>query len=291
MVKFKLSNGYEIPQLGFGVFRTPDGETCVNSVKWALEAGYRHVDTAKCYRNEGSVGQALKESGVAREDIFLTTKLWCDDIQALQARQGFENSIKELDVDYVDLYLIHWPVPGRVEAWKEMINIYNEGKAKAIGVSNFTKAQIEELENLGLMLPMVNQIESNPYFQNDELIEYCQSRGIIVEAWSPLGGTGGTIMEDEVLKEIAKKHNRSVAQVILRWHASRGIVVLSKSTHQNRIEENFNCMDFDLDEEDIAKIKSIDRNTRTGGDPEVFAQGFPPKGMGPRPESKKDESR
>ncbi len=269
MNKLTISNGTVIPQLGLGVFKNPDGESTVNAVKWALEAGYRHIDTATVYHNEASVGIGIKESGVKREDIFLTTKLASSDVRARNAVEAFKKSLEELQTDYVDLYLIHWPVEYRVEAWKHIIDFYNEGKIRAIGVSNFTRECIEELEKEGLMLPMVNQIESNPYFQNDELIKYCQDRGIVVEVWSPLGGTGGSILEDEVLKEIGAKYNKSPAQVVIRWHLQRGVVVLAKSTHQNRIIENLNVEDFTLDEEDMAKMKSLNRNTRTGRDPQV----------------------
>ncbi len=268
MEKLKFYNGNEIPQLGFGVFKTEDGETCINAVKWALEAGSRHIDTATVYRNEKSVGIAMKESGVAREDIFLTTKLSSQDVRAKNAIAAFEKSLEELQTDYVDLYLIHWPWEYRTLAWKEMIEFYKQGRAKAIGVSNFTVECIEELEQLGMMLPMVNQIESNPYYQNDDIIEYCQKRGIVVEVYSPLGGTGGHIMEDETLKQIAAKHNKSVAQIIIRWHMQRGVVVLTKSTHKNRIIENLDVEGFELDAEDMALIKSINKNEKTGRYPE-----------------------
>ena len=271
MQNITLNNGIEIPQIGFGVFRTKDGEQTVSSVKWALEAGYRHIDTAAIYGNEASVGIAMKESGIAREDIFLTTKLWNGEIRAERTREAFEESLRKLQTDYVDLYLIHWPVEKRELAWREMEKLYAEKKIRAIGVSNFHRHHLEALEKEWNVMPAVNQIESNPYFQNQELIDYCLARGIKVEVWSPLGGSLTTgIRDDETIKGIAAKYGKTTAQVIIRWHMQRGVVVLPKSTHKEYIESNLLVEDFELSEEDMNTIKSLERGTRVGSDPDNF---------------------
>lgn len=267
----KLRDGYEIPQIGLGVFRSPEGDTTKNAVYWALEAGYRHIDTAKIYGNEKSTGEGIKVSSVDREDIFLTTKLWNDDIRAEKTREVFEESLRLLGTDYLDLYLIHWPVEKREKAWLEMVQLKKEGKIRSIGVSNFHRHHLEELEKVSDVIPAVNQIESNPYFQNEELIKYCQERGIVVEVWSPLGGSvDNSILEDETLRQIADKYKKSVAQIIIRWHLQRGVVVLPKSTHEDRIRQNLDVNDFELTAEDMEAIRKLERNTRTGADPDHF---------------------
>lgn len=271
MNNIKLNNGVEIPQIGLGVFQSKDGEETSNAVKWALENGYRHIDTAKIYRNEASVAQGIKESGVPREEIFVTTKLWNKDIRNGNTVNAFNKSLELLDTDYIDLYLIHWPTEGRNEAYLEMEKLYEAGKIKAIGVSNFNIHHLEELAEVAHIVPAINQIESNPYFANQELIDYCLERGIQVEVWSPLGGTGNTsILNDEVIKDIAAKHNKSCAQVIIRWHMQRNTIVLPKSVHENRIIQNIDVFDFELTDEDMARINALDRNTRVGADPDNF---------------------
>ena len=264
----KLKNGVSIPTIGLGVFRSSDGEETVNAVKWALEAGYRHIDTATAYGNEGSVGKAIKESGVKREDIFITTKLRNDDNTAGRTREAFEESLKLLDTDYVDLYLIHWPVAGSIEAWKEMEKLYDEGLVKAIGVSNFHRAHLEKLDTFANYEPVLDQIESNPSFNNQELVEYLQGRGIVAEAWSPLGGKHNEIREDSALDDIAAKYGKSPVQVIIRWILQRGMVVLPKSVHKERIEDNLKVDDFVLDEADMKALFSLDKNTRVGSNPD-----------------------
>ena len=272
MENIKLNNGQSIPQIGFGVFQTPDGKTTIDSVKWALEAGYRHIDTAAIYGNEESVGIAMKESGIAREDIFLTTKLWNEEIRQKNTPAAFAESLRKLQTDYVDLYLIHWPTYFRDIAWAEMEKLYEAGKIRSIGVSNFQKHHIEHLEKTWKIVPAVNQIESNPYFQNQELIDYCKERGIQVEVWSPLGGSGtDSIRNDETIKAIGAKYGKSASQVIIRWHMQRGTIVLPKSTHEQWIKENIDVFDFELDEEDLAAIKGLERGTRVGGDPDNFS--------------------
>jgi Aldo/keto reductases, related to diketogulonate reductase len=265
-----LNNGLKMPKLGFGVFQTPEGKQTEDAVKWALEAGYRHIDTAMIYGNESSVGKAMEESGVPRKEIFLTTKLWNEDIRQGKTMQAFEESLEKLRTDYLDLYLIHWPADGFEKAWTEMEKIYSSGKAKAIGVSNFQPRHLEALEKISSLRPAVNQIESNPYFTNQDVIDYSNAKGISVTVWSPLGGTGGNIIDDTTLKELSDKYKKSPAQVVIRWHLQRGLVVIPKSVHQNRIVSNFDVFDFELDQDDIVRINKLNRNTRSGADPDTF---------------------
>lgn len=264
----RLKNGISIPTIGLGVFRSGDGEETVNAVRWALEAGYRHIDTAAAYKNEGSVGKAIKESGIEREDIFITTKLRNDDNTERRTRAAFEESLRLLDTDYVDLYLIHWPVDGSIQAWKEMEKLYEEGLIKAIGVSNFHKVHLEKLDTFANVEPVLDQIESNPSFNNQELVEYLLGRGIVPEAWSPLGGKHNEIREDEVLSKIAAKYKKSPVQVIIRWVIQRGMVVLPKSVHKERIEDNLKVFDFVLEEGDMKTLFSLDKNERVGSNPD-----------------------
>jgi diketogulonate reductase-like aldo/keto reductase len=270
MKNIKLNNGIEIPQLGLGVFQTPKGEDTVNAVKWALEAGYRHIDTAKVYGNEADVGQAILESKVPREEIFLTTKLWNDDIRAERTKEAFEESLKALKTDYVDLYLIHWPVDGFQDAWKDMEDLYHEGKIKAIGVSNFHPHHLQELAKTATVKPVIDQLESHPYMNNQKVIDYCKENGIQPEVWSPLGGKDAAPLADPKIGEIAEKYNKTPAQVIIRWHIQRGVVVLPKSVHQERILSNFDVFDFKLSDEDMQSINALDRNQRVGSDPDNF---------------------
>ncbi len=266
----KLNNGVKIPQLGLGVFKTPDGEQTQNAVKWALEAGYRHIDTAKIYGNEESVGLGIQASAVAREEIFLTTKLWNEDIRKGRTKAAFEESLAALKTDYIDLYLIHWPADGYEQAWADMEEIYATGKIKAIGVSNFHKNHLESLEKSAKILPVVNQIESHPYFNNQELIDLCHGKGMAVQVWSPLGGTGGNLMQDAQLQALAQKYSKTVAQVILRWDIQRGVIVIPKSIHRERIISNQEIFDFELSEEDMKAISGLNRNLRVGSSPDTF---------------------
>ncbi len=265
-----LNNDLKMPKLGFGVFQTPDGKQTEDAVKWALEAGYRHIDTAMIYGNESSVGKAMEESGVPRKDVFLTTKLWNEDIRRGNTMQAFEDSLNKLRTDYLDLYLIHWPADGFEKAWTEMEKIYASGRAKAIGVSNFQPRHLEALEKISSLRPAVNQIESNPYFNNQAVIDYSRERGISVTVWSPLGGTGGNILEDAVLSELSAKYKKSAAQIVIRWHLQRDVVVIPKSLHQNRIISNFDVFDFELSKADMDRISGLNRNIRSGADPDTF---------------------
>lgn len=266
-----MNNGVQIPQLGLGVFQTPDGKATSQAVTWALQAGYRHIDTAMIYGNEESVGQGLRDSGLKRRDVFLTTKLWNDDIRTGRAKEAFEESLDRLGTDYVDLYLIHWPAQGWQQAWQDMEELYRQRRVRAIGVCNFQQHHLEELHSISSTKPAVNQIESSPQFVNQELIDYCHGElRIDVEAYSPLGGTGGSVLSDPRLESISRKVGRSPAQVVLRWHIQRGLIVIPKSTHQERIEQNAQVFDFTLDEDDMKAISAMDSGIRAGADPDNF---------------------
>ena len=266
-----MNNGVQIPQLGLGVFQTPDGKATSQAVTWALQAGYRHIDTAMIYGNEESVGQGIRDSGLKRRNVFLTTKLWNDDIRSGRAKEAFEESLDRLGTDYVDLYLIHWPAQGWQQAWQDMEELYRQRRVRAIGVCNFQQHHLEELHSISSTKPAVNQIESSPQFVNQELIDYCHGElRVDVEAYSPLGGTGGSVLSDPRLESISRKVGRSPAQVILRWHIQRGLIVIPKSTHQERIEQNAQVFDFTLDEDDMKAISAMDSGIRAGADPDNF---------------------
>lgn len=265
-----LNNGTVIPQIGLGVFQTPDGETTEQAVLAALETGYRHIDTAMIYGNEASVGAAIRESGIAREDIFVTTKLWNNDIRAGRAKEAYQESLDRLGLDYVDLYLVHWPAAGWQQAWKDMEDLYQQGKVKAIGVSNFQRHHLEELAQFATVTPAADQIESSPQFDNRALADYCAAHGIVVEAWSPLGGTGGSLLADPRLAAIGERYGKSPAQVVIRWHVQHGVVVLPKSVHAERIAQNFDVFDFALSDEDMHAIDAMNTGKRNGADPDNF---------------------
>ena len=266
-----MNNGVQIPQLGLGVFQTPDGKATSQAVTWALQEGYRHIDTAMIYGNEESVGQGIRDSGLKRRDVFLTTKLWNDDIRSGRAKEAFEESLDRLGTDYVDLYLIHWPAQGWQQAWQDMEELYRQRRVRAIGVCNFQQHHLEELHSISSTKPAVNQIESSPQFVNQELIDYCHGElRIDVEAYSPLGGTGGSVLSDPRLESISRRVGRSPAQVVLRWHIQRGLIVIPKSTHKERIEQNAQVFDFTLDEDDMKAISAMDSGIRAGADPDNF---------------------
>lgn len=227
-----------------------------------------HIDTASCYKNEKDVGEAIKESGIARTDLFITTKLWNLDIRLKKTRESLEESLNKLGLDYVDLYLIHWPVDGYVEAYKEMIELRKEGKIKAIGVSNFKKHHLEELIRAVNEVPSVNQIEFNPCMQDNEVLEYCHQQGIVLEAWSPLGS--GTCLSIPAIQLLAQKHHKSTAQIILRWLLQKEIVILPKSIHQNRIIQNADIFNFELTNEDMNLMNQLNQNKRVGPNPDNF---------------------
>ncbi len=270
MTNVTLSNSVDIPVVGLGVFKSNDGAETEQAVKNALECGYRHIDTAMIYQNEKSVGIGIKNSGIDRSKIFLTTKLWNDDIRQGRNEQAFEESLERLQTDYVDLYLIHWPVDGRLDAWKVLEKLYEEKRVRAIGVSNFHIHHLEELFKIAKILPMVNQIESHPYFSNQELIDYCQSKNIAVQAWSPLGGQGAPLLQDPTINELANKYNKTPVQIIVRWNIQRNVIVLPKSVTKERIASNIQAFDFELTNDDMSAINALNKNERVGSDPDNF---------------------
>ncbi|QFU93073.1 aldo/keto reductase [Amycolatopsis sp. YIM 10] len=266
-----LNNGVVMPQLGYGVFQVPDAETAA-AVTSALEAGYRSIDTATVYGNEHGVGQALADSGIKREDLFVTTKLWNSDQGYDQALRAFDASAERLGLDYLDLYLIHWPTPERglyAETWRALEKLYADGRVRAIGVSNFQPSHLDELARTSSVVPAVNQVEVHPYLQQAEVREYDEKHGIATEAWSPLA-KGGDLLADPVVRELAGKHDRTPAQVVLRWHLQLGNVVIPKSVTPARIRENLAVFDFTLAEEDLTALATLDRGHRTGPDPDTF---------------------
>lgn len=264
----EMYNGVKIPQIGLGVFLMKDEEELVSAVKAAVESGYRHFDTAKIYGNEEYLARGLKESGVAREDIFLTSKVWNYDQGFEETKAAFEESLRKLDTDYLDLYLIHWPAPKYIETWKALIELYEEGKVRAIGVSNFQIHHLEELKKQELMQPMINQIETHPEFPQNELHEYMKENGIVHEAWGPIGQGKTGLLSNPVLVAIGKNYQKTPAQVILRWHIQRGEVIIPKSVHAERIRENSDIFDFSLTDEEMDLVASLETGTRYGSDPD-----------------------
>lgn len=264
-----LNNGVAIPQLGFGVFQVPPAET-QQAVEAALEAGYRHIDTAAAYRNESGVGAAIKASGIGREDLFITTKL--RNGEQATAREAFDASLRELGLDFVDLYLIHWPVPSQnlyVQAWQVLEEIYTEGLSRAIGVSNFMTDHLETLLAAGGTVPAVNQIEIHPTFQQRDVAALSRRHGIAVEAYSPLGQ--GADLESRTVTAIAAKYLATPAQVVLAWHLANGNIVIPKSANPDRIAQNLAAARLTLDAEDLAAITALDAGGRIGADPATAA--------------------
>ncbi|RVT57940.1 aldo/keto reductase [Niallia taxi] len=265
----KLNNGVEMPKFGLGVFKVQEGQEVIDSVKAAIKAGYISIDTAAVYKNEEGVGQGIKESGVDREKLFITTKVWNADQGYDSTLAAFETSIQKLGLDYIDLYLIHWPVSGKYkETWKALEKLYKDGKVKAIGVSNFHKHHLEDLLSEAEIVPTVNQIELHPLLSQEELRNFCKEKGIVVEAWSPLAQ--GKLLDNPVLTEIAAKYNKSTAQIILRWDLQNDIVTIPKSIKEHRIIENADIFDFELTAEDLEKINGLNKNERVGADPDNF---------------------
>ena len=266
---WKLHNGYKMPYIGLGVYKADDGEEVINAVKWALEAGYRHIDTAKAYDNEVGVGKAIKESEIPRDSIFLTSKVWNNDQGYDATIKAFNDSLKRLDTDYLDLYLIHWPVEGKYkDTWRALEHLYKEGKIKAIGVSNFLKHHLEDLIKDSEIKPMVDQLEFHPWLVQSELQDFCKQHKIQYEAWSPL--MQGKVFDNETLKELGEKYGKSPAQIVIRWDLQNGIITIPKSTSKNHILSNCNVFDFELSELDMKKINALDREERIGPDPDNF---------------------
>ncbi|MDT6981433.1 aldo/keto reductase [Levilactobacillus zymae] len=263
-----LANGNQIPQLGLGVFQVDNAEDTKNAVKWALAAGYRHIDTAAYYGNEQWVGEAIRESGLKREDIFVTSKLWNSERGYDQTKAAFQTTLDKLGFDYLDMFLIHWPAPGYEESWRAMEDLYKAGKIRNIGVSNFQQHQLEHLMEKATVKPVVDQVETHPYFQQKDLHAYLETQGILHEAWSPLGGGNNDVLHDAVINEIAAAHDVSAAQVILRWHVQREEVVIPKSTHEARIAANRDIFAFGLDEDEMHQISDLDAGKRVGPNPD-----------------------
>jgi 2,5-diketo-D-gluconate reductase A len=266
----RLNNGVEIPQLGFGVFQIKPADT-VEATRTALEIGYRHIDTAQMYGNEKEVGQAVRESGIDRGEVFVTSKLNNTKRERDDILRSFDQSLADLGFDYLDLFLIHWPMPAvsdYVQRWKVMEEIYASGRAKAVGVSNFQPAHLRNVFAASELTPAVNQIEVSPYLVQDEVRAFDADHEIVTEAWSPIAR--GKVADDPVIGGIAEKLGKSPAQVTLRWHLQRGDVVFPKSVNPGRIKENFELFDFELDDADMVAITALDRNERTGPHPDTL---------------------
>lgn len=263
-----LHNGVEMPVLGFGTYQI-DPETAYNATSKALATGYRSIDTAAFYNNEKEVGNAIRDSGIPRKDIFLTTKLWNDNQGYQEAKDAFARSMEQLQSDYVDLYLIHWPVSGKyIDSWRALEELYQEQHVRAIGVSNFNARHIEDLLTRGMGLPAVNQIELHPYLSQKSLRNYCAEKQIRIESWAPI--MKGHVTEDDKICALASRYEKTPAQVVIRWHIQHGLIPLPKSITPSRIEENFDVFDFQLSDEDMQIIDSLNYNHRYGPDPETF---------------------
>jgi diketogulonate reductase-like aldo/keto reductase len=275
MKEVKLNNGVLIPQPGFGTFLTPDGETAVNAVRCAIEQGYRHIDTAAVYGNEVSVGEGIRQGGVPREELFVTSKVWNTERGYETTLRAFDKTLKDLGLDYLDLYLIHWPANTlqfgdaaagiNQETWRALEKLYNEGMIRAIGLSNFMPHHLEAVLQKAEVMPAVDQIEYHPGFLQQECVDYCKEKGIVVEAWSPLGR--GSVLFDELLMGLAEKYGSTVAQLVVRWVMQKGIVPLVKSITPSRIEENYQVFDFQIMDEDMALIDGM-VSSRIGSDPD-----------------------
>ncbi|AIQ58541.1 glyoxal reductase [Paenibacillus borealis] len=265
----KLANGVEMPWFGLGVFKVQEGQEVVDSVKAAIKAGYRSIDTATVYGNEEGVGQAIRESGVAREELFITTKVWNNDQGYDSTLAAFDLSLSKLGLDYVDLYLVHWPIRAKYkDTWRALEKLYAGGKVRAIGVSNFQIDHLEDLLTEAKVKPMVNQVELHPLLSQLELREYCRAQGIQIEAWAPLAQ--GHLLDNEVIADIAARHNKTLPQVILRWDLQNGIVTIPKSVKEERIIANADIFDFELSEDEISRINALNNNQRFGSHPDRF---------------------
>lgn len=281
---YKMYNGVEIPVIGFGTWQIPDGDETIQSVLEAMRCGYTHIDTASAYYNETGVGIAIHNCGLPREQMFITTKLWNTEQGYDETLESFDQSMKKLGLDYLDLYLVHWPetyiyaneYPQRMwDTWRVFEELYKEGKIRAIGVSNFLEHHIKKLMEKGTVLPMVNQLEIHPGYNQEEIVTYCHQNGIVVESWSPLA-CGRLFNGDSSLKDFAHKYGKSIAQIALRWHLQNGLLPLPKSTNASRIAENINIFDFRLEETEVAYINNLPQSNFSGYHPDDtrFLKGF-----------------
>jgi 2,5-diketo-D-gluconate reductase A len=267
-----LNNGVAMPQLGLGVWQTKDGAEVERAVSVAIDSGYRLIDTAAVYGNEEGVGRAIAASNVPREELFITTKLWNADQGYDNTLNAFEKSISRLGLNYVDLYLIHWPVPAKdkyIDTWRALEKLYADGKIRAIGVSNFTVEYLEKLLNETTIVPAVNQIELHPRMTQGRLRAYCAHNDIAIESYSPLGGTGGDLLDEPTLTKLADTYGKSPAQIVLRWHIQHGLIVIPKSVTPERIKQNIDVFDFELSDDDMTTIDHLNTDTRIGSDPET----------------------
>lgn len=266
-----LNNGVEMPRFGLGVFQSGQGSETENAVRWALEAGYKAIDTAAIYGNEAEVGKIVRSGVVPREDVFVTSKIWTSDFGYESAKAAFDQSMERLGLDYVDLYLIHWPTQGWQNTWRALEEIYTQtDRVRAIGVSNFLKHHMEEILNIAEVKPMVNQIETHPYLQQPELHAFCLENDIPTTAWSPI--MKGRVLDVPELVEIGKKYDKSAVQVTLRWLLQKDIIVIPKSVKKERIESNADIFDFELNDDDMAAIDALDKDERIGPNPDTFGQ-------------------
>lgn len=266
---FKLHNGVEMPYLGLGTYQSDNDQEVVDAVKSALHVGYRHIDTAAAYNNEEGVGQGIRESGVPRKDIFVTSKVWNTDQGYASTLEAFEKSLERLGTDYLDLYLVHWPVAGKyIDTWKALETLYHQKKVKAIGVSNFLRHHLEVVLKDSEIVPMVNQMEFHPNVVQQDLIDFCVENAIQYESWSPF--MQGKLFDLDSCDSLAGKYGKSVAQIILRWNLQKGVVAIPKSAHTDRIKSNAAIFDFELSAADIAFLDGLENGERTGADPDNF---------------------
>ena len=263
-----LSNGVKMPSIGFGTYKSGSDEETAKIIKYALNIGYRQIDTASFYGNEVGIGNGIKESGINREDIFLVTKLWNDDHGYDKTIEAFNKSLERLQVDYIDLYLIHWPNKLNSETWKAFEHLYKTGKVKSIGVCNFKIGHLEELKKTAEIMPMVNQVEIHPQSSKNDMLRYCEENNIQLVAWSPI--MRGKLFSNELILGLAEKYKKTIAQIILRWHVQRGIIPIPKSSNEGRIKENLSIFDFELSNDDMSIIDSLNEgdNVSVSGVPE-----------------------
>ncbi|MEM1258327.1 MAG: aldo/keto reductase [Bacteroidota bacterium] len=266
---FTLHNGVKMPYFGLGVYLSKDGQEVINAVKWAVEAGYRHIDTASVYENEDGVGEGVKQCGTPREELFVVSKVWNSDQGYDATLRAFDASLKRLDMDYLDLYLVHWPVAGKYkETWKALEKLYKEERVRAIGVSNFMQHHLEDVLRDASVAPMVNQMEFHPFLVQQELMDFCNKNTIQYEAWSPM--MQGRIFDMQEFKDLSRKYGKTAAQIVLRWDLQKGVVTIPKSAKKERIVANADIFDFQLAEEDIKLLNDMHRGQRFGPDPDNF---------------------